>query len=103
MDDRVHQREPCPDSTIEEKSNKVMEVLLSAVSPMQLMAGRSSAAVASLMFVMYGLRIGLFTLAMTALLQLLLLSFAYFVIAYFTIMTLGGGRERGVRAPGRSP
>ena len=81
-------------STIEEKSNKVMEVLLSAVSPMQLMAGKilGQAAVASLMFVMYGgiAIIGLVTLAMTDLLslQLLLLSFAYFVIAYFTIATL---------------
>ena len=81
-------------TTIEEKSSKVMEVLLSAVSPMQLMAGKilGQAAVASLMFVMYGgiAVIGLFTLAMTDLLslQLLLLSFAYFVIAYFTIATL---------------
>ena len=81
-------------TTIEEKSNKVMEVLLSAVSPMQLMAGKilGQAAVAALMFVMYGgiAVIGLFTLAMTDLLSmsLLLLSCAYFIIAYFTIATL---------------
>ena len=81
-------------TTIEEKSNKVMEVLLSAVSPMQLMAGKilGQAAVAALMFVMYGgiAVIGLFTLAMTDLLSmnLLILSCAYFIIAYFTIATL---------------
>ena len=81
-------------TTIEEKSNKVMEVLLSAVSPMQLMAGKilGQAAVAGLMLVMYGgiAVLGLFALAMGDLvsMNLLVLSCAYFVIAYFTIATL---------------
>ena len=89
-------------STIEEKSNKVMEVLLSAVSPMQLMAGKilGQAAVASLMFVMYGgiAIIGLVTLAMTDLLSLQLLRDRLL----HDRDPHGGGRQCGVRAPGRA-
>ncbi len=81
-------------TTIEEKSNKVMEVLLSAVSPTQLMAGKifGQAAVAALMLVMFGgiIIVGLIALALGNILsvQLILLSLAYFVIAYFTIATV---------------
>ncbi|HAW96689.1 MAG TPA: hypothetical protein DCX60_10465 [Phycisphaerales bacterium] len=81
-------------TTIEEKSNKVMEVLLSAVSPSQLMAGKilGQAAVAALMLVMFGgiIVAGLIALALSNILsvQLILLSLAYFVIAYFTIATV---------------
>ena len=81
-------------TTIEEKSNKVMEVLLSAVSPSQLMAGKifGQAAVAALMLVMFGgiIIAGLIALALSNILsvQLILLSLAYFVIAYFTIATV---------------
>ena len=81
-------------TTIEEKSNKVMEVLLSAVSPTQLMAGKifGQAAVAALMLVMFGgiIIAGLIALALSNILsvQLILLSLAYFVIAYFTIATV---------------
>ena len=77
--------------TIEEKSNKLMEVLLSAISPMQLMAGKiigqglvglvilgvySSVGVASL--------IALASLDLVAPSQLVLLG-AYFLMAYFMI------------------
>ena len=81
-------------TTIEEKSNKVMEVLLSAVSPSQLMAGKilGQAAVAALMLIMFGgiIVAGLIALALSNILsvQLILLSLAYFVIAYFTIATV---------------
>lgn len=81
-------------TTIEEKSNKVMEVLLSAVSPMQLMTGKilGQSVVAALMLVMYGgmAIAGLAVLAMSDLIttQLLLLCIAYFVIAYFTIASM---------------
>ena len=81
-------------TTIEEKSNKVMEVLLSAVSPMQLMTGKilGQAAVAVLMLVMYGgMAIAvLAALAMSDLisLSLLLLCIAYFIIAYFTVAAM---------------
>lgn len=81
-------------TTIEEKSNKVMEVLLSAVSPMQLMTGKilGQAVVAIFMLVMYGgMAIGvLAALAMSDLISvsLLLLSIAYFVIAYFTVASM---------------
>ena len=81
-------------TTIEEKSNKVMEVLLSAVSPSQLMAGKilGQAAVAAFMLVMFGgiIIAGLIALALSSILsvQLILLSLAYFVIAYFTIATV---------------
>lgn len=81
-------------STIEEKSNRVMEVLLSAVSPMQLMTGKilGQSLVAAFMLVMYGgmAIIGLLVLAMADLISfgLISLSLCYFVIAYFTVAAM---------------
>ena len=81
-------------STIEEKSNRVMEVLLSAVSPMQLMTGKllGQSVVASFMMVMYGgmAILGLFALAMADLISmgLIVLSLCYFAIAYFMVASI---------------
>ena len=81
-------------STIEEKSNKVIEVVLSAVGPMQLLWGKilGLAAVALIIMVMYGgLAIAaLAALAMTDLLsiELLLWSGFFFIVAYFTIASI---------------
>jgi ABC-2 type transport system permease protein len=75
-------------TTIEEKSNKVMEVILSAVSPMQLLCGKilGYAAVSALMLAMYGgLAIALLVAAAMGDLVspgLLLLLGVYFVMAY---------------------
>ena len=75
-------------TTIEEKSSKVMEVILSAVSPMQLLAGKilGFAAVSVLMVGMYGALgiAGLTVAAMGDLVSpgLLLLMGVYFVMAY---------------------
>ena len=75
-------------TTIEEKSNKVMEVILSAVSPMQLLCGKilGYAAVSALMLGMYG-ALGIALLAAAAMADLvspgiLLLLGLYFVMAY---------------------
>ena len=81
-------------STIEEKSNKVMEVILSAVDPIELLWGKilGLALVSVVIVVTYGgLAIaGLFALAMTDLLSigLLLWCAVFFLIAYFTIAAL---------------
>ncbi len=81
-------------STIEEKSNRVMEVLLSAVSPMQLMAGKivGQAAVGLVMLALYGVlgaasadRFGVGHLVPLHKLGYLAV---YFFIAYFTIAAL---------------
>ncbi len=75
-------------STIEEKSSKVMEVILSAVSPMQLLGGKilGYAMVSAVMLVMYGgLAIaGLAAAAMNDLVtpQMLALMVVYFIMAY---------------------
>lgn len=78
-------------TTIEEKSSKVMEVLLSAVSPAELLSGKifGQALVSLVMMVMYG---GLAVSALAAMTMLdflpvwlALLFVAYFVMAYFTI------------------
>ena len=81
-------------TTIEEKSNKVMEVLLSAVSPMQLMAGKiiGQAAVGTVMVGMY-LAMGMVALIAMATADLIawtsLVYFAlYFVMAYFMISSI---------------
>jgi ABC-type Na+ efflux pump permease subunit len=81
-------------TTIEEKSNKVMEVLLSAVSPMQLMAGKiiGQAAVGMVMVGMY-LGMGLVALVGLAAADLIewqtLVYFAlYYVMAYFMIASI---------------
>lgn len=81
-------------STIEEKSNKVMEVILSAVSPLQLLWGKviGLAAVAGIILVMYGglLIAAMIAFALTDLLSwtLLLWSGFFLVVAYFTIASI---------------
>jgi ABC-2 type transport system permease protein len=81
-------------TTIEEKSNKVMEVLLSAVSPMQLLGGKilGQAGVSAVILLMYGSAVmaGLLAFALGDLVPVLhLVLFAiYFVIAYFMIATI---------------
>jgi len=81
-------------STIEEKSSRVVEVLLAAVSPMQLMAGKilAQGVVALLMLLVYG---GLGLVALVALAAsgavkplMLVYLLVYFVIAYLTIAAL---------------
>ena len=81
-------------STIEEKSNKVMEVLLAAASPMQLLAGKilGQALVSVIMLVMYGgaAIAGLTAASMNDLITTsdLILFALYFIMAYFMIATL---------------
>ena len=84
-------------STIEEKSNKVMEVLLSAVSPFQLMTGKilGQAGVAFVMLLMYG---GAGLAAMTALAMmdlippiLLVYLMLFFIMAFFMIASIMAG------------
>lgn len=84
-------------STIEEKSNKVMEVLLSAVSPFELMAGKilGQAAVSFIMLAMYS-GVGLAALAVAARMDLippilLLYLFIYFIMAYFMVAAIMAG------------
>jgi ABC-type Na+ efflux pump permease subunit len=81
-------------STIEEKSNRVMEVLLSAISPMQLMAGKilGYGLVGAILVGAYG-GLAIAGLAAATMLDLvpaahLLLFAVYFVMAYFTIASL---------------
>jgi len=76
-------------TTIEEKSSRVVEVLLSAVSPMELMTGKiiGQMGVGTSLLVIYN-AIGIFALiafSMTGLVswQLLLSFFVYFALAYF--------------------
>jgi ABC-type Na+ efflux pump permease subunit len=81
-------------TTIEEKSSRVMEVLLSAVSPMQLMAGKLLGHMAiTLLAMSIYILIGLLTLtsfSMFGLLQpiLILYLFIFFVIGFFTLGSL---------------
>jgi ABC-2 type transport system permease protein len=81
-------------STIEEKSSKVMEVVLSAVSPMQLLVGKilGYAMVSAVMLGMYGgLAVaGLSAAAMADLVSpwMLLLMAVYFVMAYAFVSTM---------------
>jgi len=81
-------------TTIEEKSSKVMEVLLSAVSPSELLWGKilGQALVSLVMMVMYG-GLAVSALAVMTMLDFLpawlaLLFVAYFVMAYFTIAAM---------------
>ena len=81
-------------STIEEKSSRVVELLLAAVSPFELMAGKvlGQLAVGSLMLGLYasiGL-LGLISFAALGLLDLSLLFylFVFFLIAYVTLASL---------------
>jgi ABC-2 type transport system permease protein len=81
-------------TTIEEKSNKVMEVLLAAASPMQLLAGKilGYSAVSAVMLVMYGgLGIaGLSAVAMMDLVPMLHLVYlgVFFIMAYFMVAAM---------------
>lgn len=81
-------------TTIEEKANKVMEVLLSAISPMQLLAGKilGQAGVSAVILCMYGSAAiaGLVAFAMMDLVPMLHLALfgIYFIIAYFMIATI---------------
>lgn len=81
-------------STIEEKSSRVVELLLAAVSPIELMAGKilGQLAVGALMLSLYG-AIGVLGLASFAALGLLDVSllfylFVFFLIAYVTLASL---------------
>jgi ABC-type Na+ efflux pump permease subunit len=81
-------------TTIEEKSSRVIEVLLSAVSPMQLMGGKLLGHMGiSLIAMSLYIALGLVTLASFSLFGLLDLSllfylFIFFLIAFFTIGSL---------------
>jgi ABC-2 type transport system permease protein len=81
-------------TTIEEKSNRVIEVLLSAVSPMQLMGGKLLGHMGiSLLAMSLYLAAGLIALASFSLFGLLDVSLlfymlVYFFIAFFTIGSL---------------
>jgi ABC-2 type transport system permease protein len=78
-------------TTVEEKSNRVVEVLLSAVSPMQLMAGKvlGQMGVGFLILSLYlGLGLmGMFSFAMLGLIdpKLILFLFLFFLLAYATV------------------
>jgi ABC-type Na+ efflux pump permease subunit len=81
-------------TTIEEKSNRVIEVLLSAVSPMQLMGGKLVGHMGiSLLAMSLYLAVGLVALASFSLFglldfSLLLYLLIFFLIAFFTIGSL---------------
>jgi ABC-type Na+ efflux pump permease subunit len=81
-------------TTIEEKSNKVMEVLLAAVSPMQLLAGKimGYSLVSGVMLVMYG-GLGIAGLSVASMMDLVpMLHLVYlaifFVMAYFMVASM---------------
>jgi len=81
-------------STIEEKSNRVMEVLLSAVSPMELLCGKlvGQAAVSTVMLAMYG-GVALSGLGAVAMLDVvppshILWLVVWFPIAYFMVAAI---------------
>ncbi len=81
-------------TTVEEKSNRVMEVLLSAVSPMQLMGGKLLGHMGiSLLAMSLYLGLGLVALASFSLfglldLTLILYLLVFYLIAFFTIGSL---------------
>lgn len=81
-------------STVEEKSNRVMEVLLSAVSPMQLMTGKilGYMAVGLLVLSLYGSLgvAGLIVFAISDIIQPMQLVYLviFFMISYFLIASL---------------
>lgn len=81
-------------TTVEEKSSRVVEVLLSAVSPMQLMTGKilGQMGVGLVILALYaGMGVmGLISFAMLGLLDLMLLVYLliFYVIAYFVIASM---------------
>lgn len=81
-------------STVEEKGNRVMEVLLSAASPLELMLGKiiGKGAVGVLMLALYGGAgiVALFAFAMAELVavQTIALMLIYFLIAYASMSCL---------------
>ena len=81
-------------TTIEEKSNKVIEVLLSAISPMQLLGGKiiGQAGVSAVILGMYGSAAiaGLVTFALMDIVTFsqLGLFLVYFIMGYFMIATM---------------
>jgi ABC-2 type transport system permease protein len=84
-------------STIEEKSSRVMEVLLSATSPMELLAGKllGQAGVSLVMLLMYG-GVGLAGLGALAMLDVVRLTdllwlAAWFPVAYFMVAVIMAG------------
>jgi ABC-2 type transport system permease protein len=81
-------------TTVEEKSNRVMEVLLSAVSPMQLMGGKLLGHMGISLLAM-GLYLGLGLVALTTFslfglldVKLILYLLIFYLIAFFTIGSL---------------
>lgn len=79
-------------TTVEEKSNRVVEVLLSAISPMQLMAGKLLGHMGvSLLAMSLYLGLGLVMLASFSLFGVLELSLIFYLIVFFLIgfLTLG--------------
>lgn len=73
-------------TTVEEKSSRVVEVLLSAASPMQLMAGKLIAQMsASLLAMSVYLALGLLTLTSFSLFGLLDLSLIFYLVVFFLI------------------
>jgi ABC-2 type transport system permease protein len=78
-------------TTVEEKASRVVEVLLSAVSPMELMTGKilGQMAVGFVVLALYGGLgiVALFSFAMLGLLDPMLILFllVFFVLAYFTL------------------
>lgn len=81
-------------STVEEKGNRVMEILLSAVSPMQLMTGKilGYMGVGTLIVVLYGSLgiVGMIAAAMTNLISPMQLVYfvVFFGIAYFLVASM---------------
>ena len=81
-------------TTVEEKSSRVVEVLLSAVSPMQLMTGKILGQMCvggTLLFIYSGLGLGalsVFALLYIVELATLVYLFVFFILAYFMIASL---------------
>jgi len=73
-------------TTIEEKSSKVMEVLLAAASPMQLLAGKIAgySLVSGVMLVMYG-GLGLAALSAAAMMDLVPLMHLVYLVVFFVM------------------
>ena len=73
-------------TTIEEKSNKVMEVLLAAASPMQLLVGKilGYAAISAVMLLMYG-GLGIAGLSAAAMLDLVPFTHLLYLVLFFVM------------------